>query len=273
MNSIDTAKSLCDTECNPIVDLSHLTWTINNKLPNIGGSYIKASENKDDKLYYYKMSRYMPYHGIIGHESINEIICMNIANSLGLSCARYEIIDAYINIKNKHTLLVRCPDFKPCNTSKISLENYYEICKLNNETTFEFMKRMGYEDFCYRLFIFDYLIFNRDRHGANIEFIYENGKYTLAPLFDNGLSFMCSCITPEEFKAYDKLKTGPVNNYIGSRDTLENLKLVPKSIIDVLDKPDNIFQGLEPYFHYMPQEFWDNIQEMFDRRWELVKSL
>ncbi len=254
-------------------NLYNLKWTINNQLPNLGGSYIKATDKIGDNLYYYKLSRYIPYHGVIGHESINEIICMNIANALGIDCVRYKLMDAYTTAQKKSTLLVRSKDFRPANASKISLEDYYEICNLDKETPLEFMKRLGYEDFCYKLFVFDYLILNRDRHGANIEFIYQNGEYSLAPIFDNGLSFMCSCITPEEFEAFDKLKTGPVNNYIGSRDTFENLKSVPKEYIAALEKPDNIFQGLEPFFHHMPQVFWDNIQEMFDRRWEHVKDL
>lgn len=259
--------------CNPIIDLRHLNWNIIPQLPNIGGSYIKATEKKEDTLYYYKMSRYIPNYGIVGHESINEIICMNIAKSLDIECLDYEIIDAYTSVQSKNSLIVRSKNFKQESVSKISLDDYYEICKFNDETPFEFMKRIGYEDFCYKLFVFDYLIFNRDRHGANIEFIYEDGKYTLAPIFDNGLSFMCSCTTPEEFTSFDKLKTGPVNNYIGSRDTLDNLKIVPKSYIDTIKKPNDIFLGLELYYHYMPQEFWDNIQKMFDKRWEYVKSL
>lgn len=43
------------------------------------------------------------------------------------------------------------------------------------------------------MFLLDYIICNRDRHGANIEVLQKGDTYRLAPLFDNGLSFMFSC--------------------------------------------------------------------------------
>lgn len=43
------------------------------------------------------------------------------------------------------------------------------------------------------MFLFDYLICNRDRHGANIEVLQKGENYRLAPIFDNGLSFLFSC--------------------------------------------------------------------------------
>lgn len=45
----------------------------------------------------------------------------------------------------------------------------------------------------------DYLILNRDRHGANIE-ILRNARariLRIAPLFDHGLSLLYSCISDE----------------------------------------------------------------------------
>ena len=42
----------------------------------------------------------------------------------------------------------------------------------------------------------DYIILNRDRHGANIEVLRNSRAHSLriAPLFDHGLSLMYSCI-------------------------------------------------------------------------------
>ena len=51
----------------------------------------------------------------------------------------------------------------------------------------------------------DYLILNRDRHGANIEILQNPKKHTIrpAPLFDHGLSLVFSCRTESELKKFD----------------------------------------------------------------------
>lgn len=40
---------------------------------------------------------------------------------------------------------------------------------------------------------FDYLVRNEDRHFNNISFIYSEGKFSLAPIYDNGLSLLSDC--------------------------------------------------------------------------------
>lgn len=46
----------------------------------------------------------------------------------------------------------------------------------------------------------DFLILNRDRHGANIEVLRNARARTLriAPLFDHGLSLLYSCLSEED---------------------------------------------------------------------------
>ena len=78
------------------------------------------------------------------------------------------------------------------------------------------------------MIVIDYLILNRDRHGANIEVLRNARNKTLriAPLFDHGLSFLCSCYTEDEFKRFDILEDKPCQNFIGSRSTFDNLNFV-----------------------------------------------
>ena len=66
---------------------------------------------------------------------------------------------------------------------------------LPDESALDFCVRMGWEDYIYQMLIVDYLILNRDRHGANIEVLRNSRKKTIrpAPLFDHGLSLLCSC--------------------------------------------------------------------------------
>ena len=49
----------------------------------------------------------------------------------------------------------------------------------------------GWEGQIKQMMLVDYLIANRDRHGSNIEVILSpDGSARLAPIFDNGLSFV-----------------------------------------------------------------------------------
>ena len=86
------------------------------------------------------------------------------------------------------------------------------------------------------MLVVDYLILNRDRHGANIEVLRNGRKHTIriAPLFDHGLSFLCSCYSEIELEKFDVLEDKPCQNFIGSRSTLENLGLIAEK--------NNIFQ-------------------------------
>ena len=74
----------------------------------------------------------------------------------------------------------------------------------------------------------DFIILNRDRHGANIEVLRNSRNHTvrLAPLFDHGLSLIFPCMTEYEAQSYDILKDINCNNYIGTRSCVENLSLI-----------------------------------------------
>ena len=54
------------------------------------------------------------------------------------------------------------------------------------------------------MFVIDYLVLNRDRHGANIEILRDLKTKTVrpAPLFDHGLSLVCRCHTSEELNFF-----------------------------------------------------------------------
>ena len=72
------------------IDRTDLVWTLSRDSSGTAGSYLKSYEIVEGRKIYYKMSRYDSRRGIIGHESINEIICMNIANQLGFDTLQYE---------------------------------------------------------------------------------------------------------------------------------------------------------------------------------------
>ena len=114
------------------------------------------------------------------------------------------------------------------------------------------------------------------RHGANIEVLQKEDSYRLATLFDNGLSFLFSCYNDgSKMLGFDKLKDGPVNNYVGSMNLSGNLKLVPKEIRMKVFLPSRtqLFKGLENADSAVPVEYWDCVYEMVKERVEYVKNL
>ena len=123
----------------------------------------------------------------------------------------------------------------------------------------------------YQMMVVDYLILNRDRHGANIEVLRNSRKKTLhlAPLFDHGLSFLCRCMNDSQVEAFDVMEDKLCNNFIGSRSTWENLKLIPADkmpALNPLHESDReiIMEGLDGIISGALQ---DKIWEMIWKRW------
>ena len=260
------------------VDLTDLTWSLSRSSTGTAGSFLKSYEEIDGQKIYYKMSNYDSVRGVIGHESINEIVAQNIADVLSIGHLVYELVYCKVKVSNHifETWVTRSKDFKQLGESKMTFETYYEILRLDDEDIFQFIKRMDLEDYFYKMFLFDYLICNRDRHGANIEVLQKGDSYRLAPLFDNGLSFLFSCYNDgSKMLEFDKLKDGPVNNYVGSMNLSDNLKLVPKDIRMKVSMPSRsqLFQGLENAKGAVPEVYWDCIYEMVKERVDYVKNL
>ena len=57
------------------------------------------------------------------------------------------------------------------------------------------------------------------------------------------------------------MKDGPVNNFVGSMNLSDNLKLVPRAVCGKVKMPsrEQLFQGLEHAKGAVPEEYWDNI--------------
>ena len=146
----------------------------------------------------------------------------------------------------------------------------YESEHLEGEGHLEFCLRMGWGEYLWQMLVADFLILNRDRHGANIEVLKNSRKRTirLAPLFDHGLSFLCRS-TQEQFTTFDVMQDLPCNNFIGSRSVWENLKLIPPEKLprlNPLQESDReiIMEDLEGV---IPQVLQDKIWDMIWRRW------
>ena len=159
-----------------------------------------------------------------------------------------------------------------------ALDAYYQAERLSpSETALQFCIRNGWEEYIYTMLVVDFLILNRDRHGANIEVLRNRRRksFRLAPLFDHGLSFVFRCETPEQLANEDVMADKPVQCFVGSRSSWENLKLIPKDKrprLNALTEADRsvLMNGLDDA---LPRPWQDKIWDMIWRRWLAYENL
>lgn len=92
---------------------------------------------------------------------------------------------------------------------------------------------------------------------------------------------MFSCYNDgNAMQSFDRLKDGPVNNYVGTMSLAENLKMVPKRMIDevqTIDLSEGIlFKDMEQIRQSetaaVPQEYWNCVRDMiWERRENIAK--
>lgn len=257
-----------------IQDLRYLDWV--NKKISVGtpGGFLKAYEEKDGKRIYYKMSNYDSYRGIFGHECVNELIVSRLLEILQIPHLNYQLVFAKLSIGGQETqgYITKSINFRKRNEKKTAFDTYYELYCEKKESPFEFAKRMGWEQYVYQMIITDFLICNRDRHGANIEILLdEKEKARPVPLFDHGLSLLFSCYDNlESIRKFDIMEDRVVNNFIGSKSLEYNLRFIPKGEnffaeeLKAKDK-EKILKNLDGI---LPKEHLEKIWEMIWERWK-----
>ncbi|MDR0500140.1 MAG: hypothetical protein LBG97_02685 [Coriobacteriales bacterium] len=244
-----------------ILDLTHIKWNKNITSYSSGGAYLKASidgrflfddkgnctafsakHNWDDnpnvntnRKYFLKLSNYDDEYGFIGSESVYEFIASKFGQLLGLDVLDCFLIKARIEYNNcEHIVYVHAAqDFAASDVTKTIFERLYVLEKTPGETRLAFLQRIGFEDCANEMLLFDYLIYNRDRHCNNLEFL-KNGVIQLAPLFDNGISFFAPYAGKRrEIEAFDVLSNKITNNDFGSRYLENNLQLITNTAIRI----------------------------------------
>ena len=259
-----------------IQDMTYLTWAKIRNSSGTAGSFLKSYEEENGIKVYYKLSDYDAYRGIVGHECVNEIIVDRLLSLLGIEHLEYRLIHADILIDGKKhtTWLCGSEDFKRRGESKIALDVYYSSERIGaDESPLDFCIRCGWEKSIYEMLVIDYLILNRDRHGANIEVLRNASRRTLrlAPLFDHGLSLLCRCQDAEALQKEDVMADKPIQSFVGSRSAYENLKLIPADKLPKLNHlkesdKNAIVGGLE---EALDGAWLDKIWEMIWKRWKV----
>lgn len=260
-------------------DLTYLSWSLIRSSSGTAGSFLKATDDLQQLKIYYKLSNYDGINGIVGHECINEIIVDRFLNILGIEHLHYDLIHADIDVDGKEmeTYLCASKDFKAHGEHKVALDAYYQAEKLDGETPLQFCTRNGWSDFIYKMLVVDFLILNRDRHGANIEVLRNARKKSLrlAPIFDHGLSLLFNCHTEEEINQFDVMKDRAVQCFVGSRSAQQNLMLIPKDEILALNPLQHTHKAylLEGLDGIIPQSLQNKIWDMIWQRWEYYENL
>lgn len=259
-------------------DLTYLTWTKIRNSSGTAGSFLKSYTELNGEKTYYKLSNFDSYRGIVGHECINELIIDRLLTLLGIAHLEYQLIHADIMINGNvyETYLCASKDFKEKGDTKIALDAFYQAERLDNETPLDFCIRHGWADYIYTMLVIDFLILNRDRHGANIEVLRNSQKRTLrlAPLFDHGLSLLFQSATNEDLSKIDVMDDKKVQSFVGSSSATENLKLIPTEHLPILiplkqsDK-DLLFEDLE---NIISIELQNKIWEMLFKRWKYYED-
>ena len=211
-------------------NLTYLNWSHIRTSSGTAGTFLKSESTIGGTKTYYKLSNFDSEKGVIGHECINEIIVDRLLTLLGVEHLSYDLINADISIDGRlySTYLCASRDFKERGESKIALEDYYRTNSIPGESHYEFCVRLGFREYIDRMIALDFIILNRDRHGANIEILRNPRRHTLrpAPLFDHGLSFIFSCTSEQAVQSFDIMDDLPCQNFIGSHSCRENLKLI-----------------------------------------------
>ena len=260
-------------------DMTHLSWSKIRNSSGTAGSFLKAYSMLGGKKTYYKLSNFDKMAGVVGHECVNEIIVDRLLDILGIPHLHYELIhaDVVIDGKVQEVYLCASEDFKQRSESKLALDAYWEAEHTENESALDFCIRNGWEEYVYQMLVVDFLILNRDRHGANIEVLRNSRKKTihLAPLFDHGLSLLFSCRDDATVASYDVMDDKRVNNYIGSGSTWENLKLIPKDKFPQLNKLEETDRAIlmKELDGIISQALQDKIWEMIWKRWCAYEDL
>lgn len=257
-------------------DLTSLSWDERAVTSGTGGTLLKARSETSRGPVYYKLSSYDSFRGIFGHESVNELIASRLLHMLGISHVPYKLLHARVLIggREHEAWLSMSRDYRMRGERKQQFDTFYDLNRAPEQSPLDFAYEQGWKTEVCQMMAFDYLIINRDRHGANFEVVFRNGGIEFAPLYDHGLSFVCTCTDDEgEASRFDPMWNGPCNNYLGSRFLEDNLSLIPQRIFE-LDASalqlDALLDGLDSI---ISQAHIRKIEEILTQRWRRLLDL
>lgn len=217
------------------VDLTRLDFTLSMNGSGSAGSFYKAIDGD----WYYKLS-YPIGDGTFCYESVNEVLASRLCSLFGFPNAGYELVNARIRLLQNQYVVYLCKskNYKRVDENRITLESYCNINGIDHRDIKNLSGLSFFNDLL-NMILIDYIINNRDRHGANIELLLSKDGERLSPIYDCGSSLLAPLqYNREQIESYNVLSDGPVNNYLIAimwEDVLNTLKLygVKVPIVDL----------------------------------------
>lgn len=215
------------------LDLRHLDLT-----GLLGASLVGMIPKAYSAGKFYKTPNYNASCGFYGLSSVNDVVATRYLNSVGIQCLEYDGALAAIRYQGaEYTAFVSWSEDYRDGRADMGLAHYLLSSDIPAGKGLEFMQKR-YPEFLNRLFVADYLVGNRDRHGSNIR-VYSDGSP--CPLFDFNLSLF---MPDGQSRQQDIL----ANNYLGFPSLLDNLELVTSWPATKDPDWDYVFKGITyPY--------------------------
>lgn len=240
------------------VDLRHIAWDFKSA-QSTAGAAPKAKYNGK----YYKLSSFNRDAGFYGDEAVTECVVSDILDTMGVAHIPYRLVRAQVVYAGEEYTTPVCisEDFNPNNQQVVSIERYLgSHCP--GLKPLDACIQLGWSEYVYTLFLVDFLILNRDRHGVNIEII--NG--TPIPLFDHGASL----IALQDYKVWNHWSGDMVNNYLGSYSLKENLNRIALDHWPMVQEP--CVAAVDKYTNFWSQGKIDFVKRMVSERWDYAEQ-
>ena len=161
---------------------SSLTLTGTPCTPELNGqgTYAKAWKRENEKLWLHKMGT-----NENDNESKLEVMVSNLLDKCNVEHIKY------YDAESNGIYTCKCECMTTDNMSILPGMDFIKYCNVNGLDSDKEMKAID-KDNIYKMWIIDYLISNRDRHGMNWGFYYDANTMTIEkchPLFDHNNAF------------------------------------------------------------------------------------
>ena len=210
------------------------------------GERIRNSNSVNAYIFDYNGKKYIFKRAKNGVNKYNELIGEKIANRMNIPCAHYFLG----NYKGEDVIISEMFDTRHYYSMNKFLKSHvhdYDESDDNNlmniwnsfESVFDEEITKKLMDQLVKIFIFDIMIDNRDRHDENYGLIINGGDVNFAPLFDNDMMFDSLSAKQDEISL--GLEDGDVDGHLFSQDYNEGdlltkfLKISDNKYLDELE--------------------------------------
>lgn len=238
------------------INLQNLTWDFKSGCSTDGVVPKAVSDGS-----FYKLSSFNPSVGFYGNEAVTECVVSDLLTSMGIPHIEYRLVmgDIIYDGKQFKTPVCISKNFNPSGKPVISLERFLRT-QCPGVPALDACIQLGFSSYVYTMFVVDFLILNRDRHGSNVEVIDGN----LVPLFDHGLSLMAL----QDPIKWNHWSGDMVNNFVGSPSLRANLYSIPRDCWPRIGDPD--LKILSRFKNFWDTDKIDCARRMLAERWEHI---